>query len=113
MLTMKVSSRSLMQKLLESSASVDRVSILSWKCGRTKDEKDLRGRWKKGRVSDVYDESELPFPDAKVAGKLCIGGPCKYIIVDGSGVTADFLLEHVVPSIRTRFTFVELLLFSL
>jgi hypothetical protein len=22
-----------------------------------KDEKDLRGRWKKGRVSDVYDES--------------------------------------------------------
>jgi hypothetical protein len=36
-----------------------------------KDEKDLRGRWKKGRVSVVHDEIELPFPYAKVSGKLC------------------------------------------
>jgi hypothetical protein len=73
------------------------------KCRCTKDEKYLRGRWKKGRVSDVYNEIELPFPDAKVAGKLCIGGPCKYVIKDGSGVANAFLLEHVVPRIRTRF----------
>jgi hypothetical protein len=65
--------------------------------------KDLRGRWRKGRVSDVYDDIELPFPDAKVAGKLCVGGPCKYAIKDGSGVTDDFLLQHVVPNICTRF----------
>jgi hypothetical protein len=73
------------------------------KSGCSKDEKDLRGRWRKGRVSDVYDDIELPFPDAKVAGKLCVGGPCKYAIKDGSGVTDDFLLQHVVPNICTRF----------
>jgi hypothetical protein len=74
------------------------------KNGCSKDEKDIRGRWKKGqRVSDVYDDIELPFPDAKVAGKLCIGGPCKYVIKEGSGVTDDFLLQHVVPNIRARF----------
>jgi hypothetical protein len=66
-------------------------------------QKDLRGRWRKVRVSDVYDDVELPFPDAKVAGKLCVGGPCKYVITDGSGVTDDFLLQHVVPNICTRF----------
>ena len=55
------------------------------------------------RVSDVYDDIELPFPDAKVAGKLCVGRPCKYVIKDGSGVTDDFLLQHVVPNICTRF----------
>ena len=33
------------------------------KCGCNKDEKDIRGRCKgKGRVSDVYDDVELPFP---------------------------------------------------
>ena len=33
------------------------------KCGCSKDEKDIRGRWKsKGRVSDVYDDVELPYP---------------------------------------------------
>jgi hypothetical protein len=73
------------------------------KNGCSKDEKDIRGRWKKGmRVSDVYDDIELPFPDAKVAGKLCIGGPCKYVIKEGSGVTDNFLLQHVVPNICTR-----------
>jgi hypothetical protein len=57
------------------------------KNGRLKDKKDIHGCWKKGqRVSDVYDGIELPFPDAKVAGKLCIGGPCKYVVKEGSGV---------------------------
>ena len=51
------------------------------RCGVTKDEKDIRGRWKgKGRVSDVYDDVELPYPDCKVAEKLAMGGPCFYII---------------------------------
>jgi hypothetical protein len=70
-------------------------------CG--KDEKDIRGRWKKGRrISDVYNGIDLPYPDAKVAGRLCIGGPCKYVLKEGSGITGNFLLEYVVPSIRTR-----------
>ena len=30
--------------------------------GATKDEKDTRGRWKKRRVSDDYDDMELPYP---------------------------------------------------
>ena len=56
----------------------------------TEDEKDLRGRWKaKGRVSCVYDDIKIPFMDAKVVGKLCIGGPCKYVVKENSGITND------------------------
>ena len=51
------------------------------KAGATRDEKDHRGRWKgKKRVSDCYDNVELPWPDVKMAGLLCPGGPCKYVI---------------------------------
>jgi hypothetical protein len=42
---------------------------------------------------------DLPFPDAKVAARLCIGGPCKYVVKEGSGITDTFLLEHVVPNV--------------
>ena len=43
----------------------------------TKDERDIRGRWKgTGRVSDLHDDVELPYPDAKVAENLFGGGPC-------------------------------------
>ena len=74
------------------------------KCGATKDEKDIRGRWKSSkRVSDVYDDVELPYPDAKVAAMNCIGGPCKYVLRDDSGVDRDFILEHVTPRIRSVF----------
>jgi len=77
------------------------------RCGVTKDEKDIRGRWKgKGRVSDVYDDVELPYPDAKVAEKLCIGGPCYYMWSDIDDSTSEmmnaFVLTHVVPNIRRR-----------
>jgi hypothetical protein len=71
--------------------------------GASKDEKDLRGGWKtRGRVSDVYDDIELPYPDAKVAGLLCIGGPCKYQVIEESGVTNAFILEYVTPHVRTK-----------
>jgi hypothetical protein len=71
--------------------------------GASKDEKDLRGRWKtSGRVSDVYDDIELPYPDARVAGLLCIGGPCKYQVLEESGVTDAFILNYVTPHVRTR-----------
>jgi hypothetical protein len=30
-------------------------------------------------VSDVYDNDELPYPDAEVAAALCCGGPCFYV----------------------------------
>ena len=43
------------------------------KCGCSKDEKDIRGRWKsKGRVSDVYDDVELPYSGAYVRFLLLV-----------------------------------------
>jgi hypothetical protein len=79
------------------------ASTHSRKCGASKDEKDMRGRWKvHGRVSDVYDDLELPYPDAKVAGFLCIGGPCKYVVREDSGVTDKFILDYVTEKARTR-----------
>ena len=92
------------------------------RCGCNKDEKDIRGRWKaRGRVSDVYDDVELPYPDAKVAEKLCIGGACYYLFpnedpnnLNGGVVVLDetignyiemmktFVLTEVVPNIRKR-----------
>ncbi len=71
----------------------------------TKDEKDIRGRWKgAGRVSDVYDDVELPYPDAKVAEKLCGGGPCFYVLDPGLDATMmnTFVLSRVIPNIRKR-----------
>jgi hypothetical protein len=75
------------------------------RCGVTKGEKDIRGRWKgAGRVSDVYDDVELPYPDAKVAEKLCGGGPCFYVSDPGLDATMmnTFVLSRVVPNIRKR-----------
>jgi len=61
----------------------------------------------------VYDDVELPYPDAKVANKLCIGGPCYYLlpgedanIGDANNTTTmmtrTFILRSVVPNIRKR-----------
>ena len=75
------------------------------KCGVTKDEKDIRGRWKgQGRVSDIYDDVELPYPDAKVAEKLCGGGPCFYLCDPtlDAAMMNTFILSHVVPNIKKR-----------
>jgi hypothetical protein len=73
--------------------------------GCTKDDKDYRGWWKRwGQLSDVYDDVKLNWPDCKVASRLCVGGPCKYVVKEGAGVSNDFILQHVVPLIRTRFS---------
>jgi hypothetical protein len=75
------------------------------RCGVTKDGKDIRGRWKgQGRVSDVYDDVELPFPNAKAAQKLCGGGPCFYLCDPTLDVAMLnwFVLSHVVPNIKKR-----------
>ena len=53
----------------------------------------------KKRTSDVYDDIELPWVDTKVAAALCIGGPCKYKVVD-EHVTDAFILQHCVPHMR-------------
>ena len=71
--------------------------------GCTKYEKDLHGRWEsKGRVLDVYNEIKIPFLDAKVAAKLCIGGPCKYVVRENIRIKNYWILQHVAPKICTR-----------
>jgi len=45
----------------------------------------------------------LPYQDAKVASKLCMGGPIKYSLCDGSNIIQAWLVEHVVPNIVAHF----------
>lgn len=72
--------------------------------GASRDDTDSRARWKRRkRQSDTYIDPCLPWPDAKVASLLCKGGPCKYATREGSGVSDDWILQHVVPKIASRF----------
>jgi hypothetical protein len=69
--------------------------------GCSKDDTDLRARWKSDkRQQDAYNSVTIPYIDAKVAAVLCKGGPCTYSIKRGSGITDDWILEYVVPQIR-------------
>mmetsp|Transcript_3711 Transcript_3711/g.5065 ORF Transcript_3711/g.5065 Transcript_3711/m.5065 type:complete len:468 (-) Transcript_3711:47-1450(-) len=70
--------------------------------GCDKDDIDSRGRWRKRRVQDRYVSPNLPFPDAKVGAALCVGGPCKYELVEGSGITQGWLRQVVVPNIIAK-----------
>jgi hypothetical protein len=72
--------------------------------GASRDDVDSRGRWKKRkRQSDTYIDPCLPWPDAKVASLLCKGGPCSYVVKEGSGMSDDWILQYVVPRITSRF----------
>ena len=72
--------------------------------GATKDERDLQGCWKRDcHLLDRYDDKELLYPDAKVAALLCIRGPCSYHIKEGSAITDDWILEHIVPRIAAKY----------
>jgi hypothetical protein len=50
------------------------------------EEVELSGRWKGTRggkiVNSYIDEKQL-YQDAKMAGILCLGGPCKYVYEEG------------------------------
>ena len=71
------------------------------KCGASKDDRDLRGRWKRARrVGDRYDDVELPWPDTKLATFLCIGGPCKYKLKESSGIDNDFILRVIMQDVK-------------
>ena len=50
--------------------------------GISLDDKDYRGRWKRKRVSNVYDNIQLNFVDAKVASVLCPRGVANYVVVN-------------------------------
>jgi hypothetical protein len=72
--------------------------------GGSKDECDYRARWKgKKRQQDAYTSVDLPWPDGKVAGLLCIGGPIKYYVNLKCCVTKAWILQHVVPNISDQF----------
>jgi len=46
----------------------------------------------------------LPCQDAKVAAKLCMGGPVQYVPHDGSDITDAWMLQNVVPHIAQHFS---------
>lgn len=58
------------------------------------DDKDHRGGWKRKRVSDVYDDGELDYIDAKVAAVLSRSGVCHYLI-DDDVVDKNFIKTYV------------------
>ena len=69
-------------------------------CGITKDERYYRWRWKgRKRISDCYDDKELPWMDTKVMNVLFIGGACNYQVHENSGINNSFILDYVVPGI--------------
>jgi hypothetical protein len=66
--------------------------------GCSRDDVDARGRCKRNkRTVDVYIDVSLPYPDAKVASVLCIGGPIKYEIRRGCNISDLWILSNVVP----------------
>ena len=79
-------------------------STYAKKNGCSKEDVDGRGRWRRKRSTvDVYIDVRLPFQDAKVAAALCVGGPVKYVLQEGSGVTNDWLAQYVVPHILMKY----------
>ena len=71
-------------------------------CGR--DDVDVRGRWKRNKKQvDTYIDVALPYPDAKVAATLCIGGPVKYELRRGCGISDDWVLDNVAIHIARHF----------
>ncbi|KAI2507360.1 hypothetical protein MHU86_7080 [Fragilaria crotonensis] len=72
--------------------------------GCPKDYVAARGRWRKRQVVDRYIDVELPYPDAKVAAVLAVGGPMKYVVKNGSGILDNWLLSHVVPHLSRSVT---------
>ena len=75
------------------------------KCGASKDDRDLRGRWKRARrVGDRYNDVELPWPDTKLATFLCIGGPCKYKLKKDSGIDNGFILRVIMKNVKEYYS---------
>jgi hypothetical protein len=71
--------------------------------GASRDDANARGRWASDKKQvNTYIDLVLPFVDAKCASILSIGGPCKYVLKEGSNVSDAWLFEHVVPNIYSR-----------
>jgi hypothetical protein len=69
------------------------------------DDTDYRGRWKNSRRQhDTYADTDIGWIDAKVASSLCKGGPVAYVVDPLSGVTEQWILDHVVPNLTKKVT---------
>ena len=67
--------------------------------GCCKDDVDMRARWKSNKKQqDGYADVTIPYVDGKVAATLCRGGPIAYLHKDGSGITDEWIRNHVVPN---------------
>lgn len=79
-------------------------ATLARRNGCSKDDVNMRGRWKgQKRIVDTYIDMSLPYPDAKVAASLCIGGAIKYELRSNSRISNDWLVEHVSKNIASLF----------
>jgi hypothetical protein len=55
-------------------------------------------------ASSLYADTALPYPDAKVAFELCHGGPIKYKLADGCGVSDEWVANSVMPNTSAVFS---------
>jgi len=71
----------------------------------SKDDSDIRGRWKTddAKASSRYEDTYLPFPDAKVAFALAFGGPIKYVLTENSYVSDEWIAAEVSPNTAAVF----------
>ena len=66
--------------------------------GCSRDDLNVCGQWKRFKqMVDAYVDPDIPYPNAKTAAALAIGGPVKYEVLKGSGVDDCWLIENVLP----------------
>lgn len=73
--------------------------------GASIDDADSRARWKDtGRMSNRYEDVDLPFVDIKTCITLCQGGACGYVVKPEcvAGLTDDFVSDQC-PNICEKY----------
>ena len=72
--------------------------------GCSRDDVDASGTWKSNwRMFDIYIDNSIPYPDAKVATVLYIGGAVKYVAREASNVSCAFIRTHICTNIEAMF----------
>jgi hypothetical protein len=99
------------QRVMEGLLGTHSTHKFTTTLARSKDglapETNFWARWKseeKKGAQGKYWSVDLPWPDAKTAGLLCVGGPIKYKFKSGTGITTDWILENVVPNIAKYYS---------
>eukprot|EP00985_Skeletonema_marinoi_P019559 scaffold11256_cov65-Skeletonema_marinoi.AAC.1 len=66
-------------------------------CGHSETAIEIRGRWKRlrgGRIVFQYIGLKKSFEDASVCGSLCIGGPIKYELKEGTEAVQTLIIRQ-------------------